>query len=216
MLVFSGSTFVICLLMASLNSCCNPWIYMAFSGSLIQQTLPCCRVCHRQPKSKTKQQQQPLVAGGGGKGQSIPLKTRSKKPLLENIQLQTKTTKTNIYKSSSRLPWRNRTTMFSRTASTKLTGFLPPNDVTVKSRHNVINVNSRERRQHAMKGCDCATCMDLVTRDKDNLAKGSSGETSEEPDTPTRIGNRRANNSYPFLFYKPFNYEKVEMKCTSV
>ncbi|XP_006886109.1 PREDICTED: vasopressin V1a receptor-like [Elephantulus edwardii] len=33
-------------LLASLNSCCNPWIYMFFSGHLLQdciQSFPCCR-----------------------------------------------------------------------------------------------------------------------------------------------------------------------------
>ncbi|ELW61969.1 Vasopressin V1a receptor [Tupaia chinensis] len=33
-------------LLASLNSCCNPWIYMFFSGHLLQdcvQSLPCCQ-----------------------------------------------------------------------------------------------------------------------------------------------------------------------------
>lgn len=34
--------FVMCLLLASLNSCCNPWIYMAFSGTLISKMFPCC------------------------------------------------------------------------------------------------------------------------------------------------------------------------------
>lgn len=33
-------------LLASLNSCCNPWIYMFFSGHLLQdciQSFPCCQ-----------------------------------------------------------------------------------------------------------------------------------------------------------------------------
>lgn len=29
------------LLLASLNSCCNPWIYLAFSGNLIKYLSPC-------------------------------------------------------------------------------------------------------------------------------------------------------------------------------
>lgn len=32
-------------LLASLNSCCNPWIYMIFSGHLLSdfaRSLPCC------------------------------------------------------------------------------------------------------------------------------------------------------------------------------
>ncbi len=29
------------LLLASLNSCCNPWIYLAFSGNLIRYLSPC-------------------------------------------------------------------------------------------------------------------------------------------------------------------------------
>lgn len=34
---------VIMLLLASLNSCCNPWIYLAFSGNLINNLIPCKR-----------------------------------------------------------------------------------------------------------------------------------------------------------------------------
>uniref|UniRef100_G3SXB7 Vasopressin V1a receptor n=1 Tax=Loxodonta africana TaxID=9785 RepID=G3SXB7_LOXAF len=39
-------TITITALLASLNSCCNPWIYMFFSGHLLQdciQSFPCCR-----------------------------------------------------------------------------------------------------------------------------------------------------------------------------
>jgi hypothetical protein len=39
-----GSTFVVCLLLASLNSCCNPWIYMCFSCNLVRQIL--CKERH--------------------------------------------------------------------------------------------------------------------------------------------------------------------------
>ncbi|KAK7916709.1 hypothetical protein WMY93_012470 [Mugilogobius chulae] len=37
--------FIISMLLASLNSCCNPWIYMCFAGHLFQdlrQSFPCC------------------------------------------------------------------------------------------------------------------------------------------------------------------------------
>ncbi|KAJ0029002.1 hypothetical protein NQD34_003999 [Periophthalmus magnuspinnatus] len=34
-------------LLASLNSCCNPWIYMIFSGHLLQDFLHCFSCCHR-------------------------------------------------------------------------------------------------------------------------------------------------------------------------
>ncbi|XP_053413251.1 vasopressin V1a receptor [Nycticebus coucang] len=44
-------------LLASLNSCCNPWIYMFYSGHLLQdcvRSLPCChRVEHRLSKGDT-------------------------------------------------------------------------------------------------------------------------------------------------------------------
>lgn len=30
-------------LLGSLNSCCNPWIYLAFSGNLLRHLVPCCR-----------------------------------------------------------------------------------------------------------------------------------------------------------------------------
>uniref|UniRef100_A0A8D1HY52 Vasopressin V1a receptor n=1 Tax=Sus scrofa TaxID=9823 RepID=A0A8D1HY52_PIG len=39
-------TTAITALLASLNSCCNPWIYMFFSGHLLQdcvQNFPCCQ-----------------------------------------------------------------------------------------------------------------------------------------------------------------------------
>ncbi|XP_061919262.1 arginine vasopressin receptor 1Aa [Entelurus aequoreus] len=34
-------------LLASLNSCCNPWIYMIFSGHLLQDFVNCLPCCHR-------------------------------------------------------------------------------------------------------------------------------------------------------------------------
>ncbi|XP_058500386.1 arg8-vasotocin receptor-like [Solea solea] len=34
-------------LLASLNSCCNPWIYMIFSGHLLQDFLHCFSGCHK-------------------------------------------------------------------------------------------------------------------------------------------------------------------------
>ncbi|XP_046881963.1 oxytocin receptor isoform X2 [Hypomesus transpacificus] len=37
--------FIISMLLASLNSCCNPWIYMCFAGHLFQdlrQNVLCC------------------------------------------------------------------------------------------------------------------------------------------------------------------------------
>ncbi|KAM5287920.1 vasopressin V1a receptor [Ctenodactylus gundi] len=46
----SPSTTITALL-ASLNSCCNPWIYMFFSGHLLQdcvQSFPCCRTMEQQ------------------------------------------------------------------------------------------------------------------------------------------------------------------------
>lgn len=41
-----STTVTIAALLASLNSCCNPWIYMIFSGHLLSDfagSLPCCR-----------------------------------------------------------------------------------------------------------------------------------------------------------------------------
>ncbi|XP_047453492.1 arginine vasopressin receptor 1Aa [Mugil cephalus] len=34
-------------LLASLNSCCNPWIYMIFSGHLLQDFVHCFSFCHK-------------------------------------------------------------------------------------------------------------------------------------------------------------------------
>ena len=49
---------MICLLLASLNSCCNPWIYLAFSRHQMQ-LLPCFRKHHR--KRQTRNQPTPLM-----------------------------------------------------------------------------------------------------------------------------------------------------------
>ncbi|XP_029007621.1 oxytocin receptor isoform X2 [Betta splendens] len=41
--------FIISMLLASLNSCCNPWIYMCFAGHLFQdlrQRFLCCSACY--------------------------------------------------------------------------------------------------------------------------------------------------------------------------
>ncbi|XP_013421283.1 cephalotocin receptor 2-like [Lingula anatina] len=35
------AAFVVIILLASLNSCCNPWIYLIFNSNLIRQILPC-------------------------------------------------------------------------------------------------------------------------------------------------------------------------------
>ncbi|XP_060062864.1 cephalotocin receptor 2-like [Ylistrum balloti] len=37
----TNNALVIMLLLASLNSCCNPWIYLAFSGNVLQTLAPC-------------------------------------------------------------------------------------------------------------------------------------------------------------------------------
>nr|XP_033774525.1 vasopressin V1b receptor [Geotrypetes seraphini] len=46
----SDIAFTITMLLASVSSCCNPWIYMFFNGSLLQDTLRhfccCCRTTH--------------------------------------------------------------------------------------------------------------------------------------------------------------------------
>ncbi len=38
-----GAAFTIMMLLASLNSCTNPWIYLAFSDNLQRQLMRCCR-----------------------------------------------------------------------------------------------------------------------------------------------------------------------------
>ncbi|XP_075893174.1 oxytocin receptor b [Nelusetta ayraudi] len=37
--------FIIAMLLASLNSCCNPWIYMFFAGHLFKDLVRCCFFC---------------------------------------------------------------------------------------------------------------------------------------------------------------------------
>jgi len=46
---FIDNAVVIMLLLASLNSCCNPWIYLVFSGNLISNLIPCD--CSDKPKT---------------------------------------------------------------------------------------------------------------------------------------------------------------------
>ncbi|KAM6948065.1 oxytocin receptor b [Lycodopsis pacificus] len=40
--------FIIAMLLASLNSCCNPWIYMFFAGHLFHDLMQCFSCCCRQ------------------------------------------------------------------------------------------------------------------------------------------------------------------------
>ncbi|KAJ7999866.1 hypothetical protein DPEC_G00198840 [Dallia pectoralis] len=40
--------FIISMLLASLNSCCNPWIYMFFAGHLFTDLMRCCICCSSQ------------------------------------------------------------------------------------------------------------------------------------------------------------------------
>lgn len=42
-------------LLASLNSCCNPWIYMLFSGHLLHDFLSCFPCCNRPRNSLRKE-----------------------------------------------------------------------------------------------------------------------------------------------------------------
>lgn len=43
--LYSDTAFIIAMLLASLNSCCNPWIYMFFAGHLFRDVLRCLRCC---------------------------------------------------------------------------------------------------------------------------------------------------------------------------
>lgn len=40
--------FIIAMLLASLNSCCNPWIYMFFAGHLFHDLMRCFVCCSSQ------------------------------------------------------------------------------------------------------------------------------------------------------------------------
>lgn len=45
----TASAFIIAMLLASLNSCCNPWIYMLFTGHLFHELVQrflCCYPRH--------------------------------------------------------------------------------------------------------------------------------------------------------------------------
>lgn len=45
----TASAFIIAMLLASLNSCCNPWIYMLFTGHLFHELVQrflCCSSSH--------------------------------------------------------------------------------------------------------------------------------------------------------------------------
>ncbi|MCI4375300.1 hypothetical protein PGIGA_G00107900 [Pangasianodon gigas] len=39
--------FIIAMLLASLNSCCNPWIYMFFAGHLLRDLMHNCLITLR-------------------------------------------------------------------------------------------------------------------------------------------------------------------------
>ncbi|XP_044307380.1 vasopressin V1b receptor [Varanus komodoensis] len=51
----SNVTFTITMLLASLSSCCNPWIYMFFSGHLLQDILHFFSCCGRLPSNLKRQ-----------------------------------------------------------------------------------------------------------------------------------------------------------------
>ncbi len=50
---FTGSVFTILLLLASLNSCTNPWIYLAFSDNLHRQVSRCLSRGRHMERSST-------------------------------------------------------------------------------------------------------------------------------------------------------------------
>lgn len=51
----SNVAFTITMLLASLSSCCNPWIYMFFSGHLLQDAA-CCLCCWGGPRPGLRRQ----------------------------------------------------------------------------------------------------------------------------------------------------------------
>ncbi|XP_059833527.1 arginine vasopressin receptor 1Aa [Hypanus sabinus] len=58
----TDAVFAITTLLASLNSCCNPWIYMFFSGHLLSDILPCCRkITQTLENSESSVKQQTLL-----------------------------------------------------------------------------------------------------------------------------------------------------------
>ena len=110
----ADSTFVICLLLSSLNSCCNPWIYMAFSESLVQQIFPCCRQtsrrkppAHQYPRERMRFTSTPKP-GEHGAAAAVE-EERGHHP--EEIPLQERTNNEDL---------RRKSTLLSRTTSTKL------------------------------------------------------------------------------------------------
>ncbi|XP_032809939.2 oxytocin receptor [Petromyzon marinus] len=56
----SDPTYTIVMLLSSLNSCTNPWIYMSFSGHLLEEVMSCCRqarcatACRRQQRRRRR------------------------------------------------------------------------------------------------------------------------------------------------------------------
>lgn len=51
----SNVAFTITMLLASLSSCCNPWIYMFFSGHLLQDAARCLS-CWGSPRPRLRRQ----------------------------------------------------------------------------------------------------------------------------------------------------------------
>ncbi|XP_029008090.1 isotocin receptor-like [Betta splendens] len=63
------AAFIISMLLASLNSCCNPWIYMLFAGPLFRDGMRCCsRGPARRSTSKTGSSQRSLTHASGAAG----------------------------------------------------------------------------------------------------------------------------------------------------
>ncbi|XP_061641768.1 isotocin receptor-like [Phyllopteryx taeniolatus] len=81
------TAFIIAMLLASLNSCCNPWIYMFFAGHMFQgvaRSFFCCRryttasMCSRRHNNAVKKDRSlSHTSSTGGPGQSDPSRKSS-------------------------------------------------------------------------------------------------------------------------------------------
>ncbi|XP_028680573.1 oxytocin receptor [Erpetoichthys calabaricus] len=70
-----ASAFIIAMLLASLNSCCNPWIYMFFAGHLFRGVLRHFLCCSSRRHLKTSQCSCELRSGRKGTSSTLVMKS---------------------------------------------------------------------------------------------------------------------------------------------
>lgn len=203
--------FVVCLLLASLNSCCNPWIYMAFSGNLVRQILPCCRRRHRRKQGQKRNHDlQMRHAKPHSKCNSSSAEKHQNRRLLL-IAVDTADCPAKGDKSSR------------SSTSTKSTATLLPdagrNSPTVALIRTNNHCESAPAKDTHTKTCECIRCAvamtprRLISCRRFSTKFKSKHEPALNSEDMKRSRCRRCNtSSYP----SHFNSDLIEQKCTSI